>query len=768
MTAASALAIGGTATVLDVDGGYAPTGGETVLRPADLCLPIEAVHRRALTLGAEGLCRWLYPAALRHVGGNEPVLALHAGMVLLRWPASLIDIATGGLGLVSRTAALRGDGLWPDWREAERYGTYLPGIITVRPDASEVLDLWTELTDHPASPHDRWLDIAASRHPHIVTRDATTVLSTWTLTPEHAVRATDSGLDVDGVPVAAVDLANLDPQRVWLLDATTPREPRARLSDHPTFARWVADRGEELRSRSQSLPRPDWDLSVTSLDVRVHDHLRAVYQQAVEAATQGRADDPPDPFDPTRRAEFEDWLLEPSGDRPGRYLLAIQRSRSDLQNLFPGVPGEHTTGFLDWCRHHGRYEPTYNTELVDSALDRVTHLSQPIHRSQTEPGVTVVGFLGGELGIGESARLMISALEAAEVPHSSVAVDSGLLSPRRELLLPTQPVPRDTVLLCVNADHMRPVTAAVPSLLERSHRIGMWYWEVESFPTEQHEGFAHVDEVWAATDFVRDAIARHSPVPVHTVTPPLPQRGPDPVLKRSDLGLPENRPVLLFSFDYLSTAERKNPYGLVETFNRAFRPDEGPVLVLKSINAGQRPAESERLRLLVDGHPDIMLFEGYLSPAERDALVALSDCYVSLHRSEGLGLTMAEAMAWGKPVIATSYSGNMQFMTEENSFLVPWRPCPIPEDAAPYPAGTTWADPDLDAAAALMRAVVEDPRMAAQRGTRAAHDLATHHTPAAAGRVIAERLDQALHRRRQRSQVLSREWIRHAMGRGHT
>ena len=198
--------------------------------------------------------------------------------------------------------------------------------------------------------------------------------------------------------------------------------------------------------------------------------------------------------------------------------------------------------------------------------------------------------------------------------------------------------------------------------------------------------------------------------------------------------------MLLFSFDFLSTAERKNPWGLVEAFSRAFTPDEGPVLVVKSINADRRPADAERLRLAAAGRPDVILNEDYLDAPARDALVAHCDAYVSLHRSEGLGLTMAEAMAWGKPVVATGYSGNLHFMTDENSFLVPFRPAPIPAGCEPYPVGGRWADPDLDEAARLIRLVVDDPAGAAVRGARAASDIAVMHSPEAAGAAFAARL----------------------------
>jgi len=448
--------------------------------------------------------------------------------------------------------------------------------------------------------------------------------------------------------------------------------------------------------------------------------------------------------------------------------MAIHPTRPDLGRAFPAVPGADTAAFLAWA---GRYALSdgYPAALVEPALAHAARSSGRVHhhdrpappahapgRPRLAHGVNVVGYLRGELGIGESARLMVTALQAAGVPHSTVSVDQNLLSRQRPEHADVDPrrgrQAFDTSLMCVNADLTPALAASIPRLLAPTYRIGMWYWEVEDFPAQQHGGFAHVDEVWVATEFIRAAIEPHSPVPVRIVAPPLPQRGAEPTLTRADLGLPD-RPFFLFSFDFLSTAERKNAVGLVDAFTSAFRPGEGPVLVVKSINADQRAAEAERLRLRAAGEPDVVLMEDYLDATGRDALVAHCDCYVSLHRSEGLGLTMAEAMAWGKPVIATAYSGNLDFMTEDNSFLVPWSPTTIPPDAAPYPAGGTWAQPDLTAAARLMRMVVEEPKVAAARGAQAAVDIATLHSPEVAGRAIAARLAETTPRRRARSRT---------------
>ncbi len=255
-----------------------------------------------------------------------------------------------------------------------------------------------------------------------------------------------------------------------------------------------------------------------------------------------------------------------------------------------------------------------------------------------------------------------------------------------------------------------------------------------------HRAFDLVDEVWVASEFTREAVAAETSKPVHVVPVPLEPPEVSPV-SRAEVGLPDGF-LFLFSFDFLSIAERKYPLGLVEAFCRAFRPGEGPMLAIKSINGDRRSEELTRLRRAAAGRPDVHVLDGYVPPATKDAVMASCDCYVSLHRSEGLGLTLAEAMALGKPVIATGYSGNLAFMDEENSYLVRHGTAITPAGIDPYPAGAEWAEPDLDHAAELMRRVYEHPEEARERGARARRDLLASHSVAQAAAFIRRRLDE--------------------------
>ena len=270
--------------------------------------------------------------------------------------------------------------------------------------------------------------------------------------------------------------------------------------------------------------------------------------------------------------------------------------------------------------------------------------------------------------------------------------------------------------------------------------VGVWAWETSVIPASWMPAFEWVDEVWTHSTYSAGLIAPRSPVPVIAVPPPILE--PEPAGEPLDLdGIPDGF-WFLFAFDFLSTVERKNPVGLVEAFRRAFADNEGPQLVLKAFNGDYKPEQLAQLRYAARGRADIHLVDRWMPDAQRRALAARADCYVSLHRSEGFGLTMAEAMALGKPVIATGYSGNLDFMDPSTAYLVGHGLSEVGPGVDIYPADGVWAEPDLDHAAELMRRVVSEPAEAAAKGARAREEILRRFSAEATGALARTRLQR--------------------------
>jgi glycosyltransferase involved in cell wall biosynthesis len=349
------------------------------------------------------------------------------------------------------------------------------------------------------------------------------------------------------------------------------------------------------------------------------------------------------------------------------------------------------------------------------------------------------------MGTGEHGRQLVSALRTQGIPVALTTLRPDG-SPEDEAFVARSDMPAvkdpfaGVSLLCVNADMVPQVTRQLGRrFFAGRYTIGFWAWEVSSFPSRFASAFDHLDEVWVGSRHVHDAVSQVATRPVAAI--------PQPVWLASSAARsapPPDLPVgfrFLFAFDYLSVFERKNPLGAIEAFTMSFAPGSGAKLIVKALNPDHDPPAHRRLVAAAAQHPDISLIERRLSRDERDGLMRAADCYVSLHRAEGFGYTLAESMWLGKPVIATAYSGNVDYMTPENSYLVDYRLVPIGLEHAPYPADGEWAQPDVAQAARLMRDVFENRDAAAARGERAGIDIRRTHSPEAAGRAMRARLE---------------------------
>jgi glycosyltransferase involved in cell wall biosynthesis len=361
-------------------------------------------------------------------------------------------------------------------------------------------------------------------------------------------------------------------------------------------------------------------------------------------------------------------------------------------------------------------------------------------------GVNVTGYMTGEFGVAEASRSLVHAIQAAGVPTALSNIRAENL-PNGDTTFTefSDDYPYGVNLLAVNADMVVPTLAARGTdVLRNRYNIGLWYWELSEFPEKFQPAFEPLQEIWVTSAFCAEAIAKISPIPVVKVTYPVRLDSSRIMPDRARFGIPEEAFAFVFSFDYHSFMERKNPLAVVEAFRRAFgegTDHKDAMLVLKSLNGASYPEKQKALREAAKGL-NILFFEECLTRVETFQLFASCDALVSLHRSEGLGLGMAEAMALGKPVIATAYSGNMDFMDINNSLPVRYRLIELTEDYGPYPKGSVWADPDVDHAAEQMRRLYDDRAFARSIGEAAQQHIQTKHSVEAVGREVRARLNR--------------------------
>lgn len=428
---------------------------------------------------------------------------------------------------------------------------------------------------------------------------------------------------------------------------------------------------------------------------------------------------------------FREYLRHVNvGERNNNYITQLFKMRPDLRNAFDqGKPG----ALIAWIETTGRTEMDLEPRLLEDTV-AIT----------PKTDLAYVGFVRSELGIGEAARGYVAALRSAH--YDPKLVDIGVLSNnfRREdavsgTVTATLPDVK-TVFLHFNADQLKSVydLLKIKETSPDSFKIGLWAWETMDFPDLWVPGFELVDEIWAGSNFITESIAKKANVPVINI--PYVVDTPKVEANREKFRLDPNEFVFLFTFDFHSFPERKNPYAALEAFRQAFTPDEPVRLLIKSMNAAKRPEAFDLLRQSAAGSRVTFLDEA-LDSTSRYELLASCDAYISLHRAEGFGLGMAEAMAYGKPVIATGWSGNMEFMTPWNSFPVDYTLAPLEAAAGPYPKGTMWAVPSIEDAAKKLRLVWEDKELREATSARAAKDIEEKFGPAAIGKQMAARLN---------------------------
>jgi len=399
-----------------------------------------------------------------------------------------------------------------------------------------------------------------------------------------------------------------------------------------------------------------------------------------------------------------------------------QRRNQRLQIFRIGINGED---ILDFTRP--------NSPFVYEFAQRNTRL-----------GINLVGWFTGELGVGESVRCAAKALTAVDLPHALIPCRLPCLAAQGDLsfinkLQEDNPYP-------INIFHIdAPQSADIdhhhgPAFREGRYNIAYWAWELPEFPDGWVRYFEHFDEIWTPSRFTTEAVGRKSPLPVltmpHAIDFTLPAPG-----ARTRMNLPEDRFLFLMMYDLNSYQERKNPRAVIDAFARAFPNGNDKVgLVIKVHSLSGNETAFAELQEAVGSLNGVHLLSHTLPRSEVYDLIAACDCFVSLHRSEGFGLGVAEAMFQEKPVISTNWSATAEFVNPGNGCPVDFRLIQLERTIGPYGKGQIWADPDVGQAADWMRRVAADPLFCRETGYNARQTILKLFSPRVIGGLFEQRL----------------------------
>lgn len=443
---------------------------------------------------------------------------------------------------------------------------------------------------------------------------------------------------------------------------------------------------------------------------------------------------------------FFQWMIDLElGSAHPRYVHAILALRDDVAAAFPDYEGEHFHALRSWIVQSGVTEMGISPALLVE-MGLLSHENGALRPQKAPLQVNYVGYLRAEMGMGQAARGYVKALQSVGVRPALMDISHLSASRCSDDSLVTQPpesmpaAPADINIFHVNADVLPSVIDYLsPQITQGRYNIGIWAWESSHFPEQWRDRFALLDEIWVGSQFMANAIAPWASCPV-LVMPHVVELPPSVPCIRQAWNLPAEAMVFLFLFDFYSVVERKNPYAVIEAFTRAFAPADDALLLIKTIGAEAFP--KQRAALQAKAQDDrIRIIDKTLDRKDLNSLFSCCDVFVSLHRLEGFGLGLAEAMSFGKPVIATAYGGNTDFMRAGNSILIPYTLQKLQQDHGPYASGTLWASPDIDVAAQEMRGLYENRAKAKSIGERARRTIDDELSPAIIGRRMLERLE---------------------------
>ena len=447
--------------------------------------------------------------------------------------------------------------------------------------------------------------------------------------------------------------------------------------------------------------------------------------------------------------------LKPStvGRRLGKFAARRVVTAGHLTSVFGATwndrglvsAGEAVAGeLLHFVRHRVKGALRTGRRPADPAPIGPPKAVAPAVREAT----LLIGYIDAQLGLGQSLRGMALAMSQSATPFSIYPFGVGVEGRRAAAYMPER---YDTVnayavnVIEVGTDELPTVFSHISSdHFSRSYNILRTYWELSRAPAAWRAHLEDIDEIWAPNEFVAESFRTIFDRQITVIPPCLDLPDHPEVLSdgHKHFGLDRQRFHFLFSFDYFSFPQRKNPFAVLRAFRDAFPDPAAQVgLIIKSTGSVDHfPDIKNALRVAAQDDARIQIIDESLTRQEIVSLLAAADCYASLHRSEGFGFGLCEAMALGKPVIGTDYSGNTEFLRADTGYPVPYTLKSIAPDEYIYPDGQVWADPDEAACSAAMRHVFEHREDALRRAAAGQRFVRGRYSPANVGRIVEHRL----------------------------
>lgn len=337
----------------------------------------------------------------------------------------------------------------------------------------------------------------------------------------------------------------------------------------------------------------------------------------------------------------------------------------------------------------------------------------PFERSKYNDGINLIGNIRAETGLGQSCRLVADELEATGIPYSIYQYDQlGVMAegryPKYESKISSE-LPYNINLIHINPHELGLAFQQMhDKIWNGRYNIGFWLWELEDFPDEWVPCFHCMDEIWTPSKFITDCIQKKTDLKVITIPYHVSLKipGRSKYEYRKKFHLPTDKFLFLMMYDRTSMTERKNPQAVIEAFKKAFSKDEEAGLVIKINNSSEQ--EIKLIRSMLSEHKNVYFITEIMERKQVNELIYSVDAVVSLHRAEGFGLVLAEAMLLGTPTIATNWSSNTEFMTKDVSCMVDAKLVTLDRNIGSFKKGNRWAEPDVNQGAEYMRKLFEE------------------------------------------------------------